>query len=324
MLSLSAKLPMTLYKKLIRTSLLLIFAITLIGAKVIDVIHSKDRIKEDIVFAKIENKINALSPQEMIVALDSLLSLKKIHPRLLSIVNKKIKRDFSNYRPVNKCHPANQYYQSWNTTKSHPYKESLWKSDTTVLLKLNENDNCGYHTPFEGIVTSHYGPRDGKMHYGIDLNLYTGDTVKAAFSGEIRLAKWQSGYGKTIVIRHYNGLETIYGHLSKHLVKTGDFVEAGAPIGRGGNTGNSRGSHLHLETRFKGRAINPEVFIDFANGTLKNDTLILKRSKKGYYSYLPETYIRKIRQNRFRVAMVYGERVPFKNELTRTKNVLVN
>ncbi len=313
---------MNLSKELI-FGLLLLLLITA-AAVLLDQKNIKKKQAEDAYFAFVEDEINQLSPKEMINTLDSLLSLKKIHPRVLAIVNDKIKRDFSNYRPENSNHPAHFHYQSWDTEKSHPYKEELSKSDSTVFLKLSENDACGYHSPFNGMVTSRFGKRDGRMHYGIDLNLYTGDTVKAAFSGQVRLSRWQNGYGKTIVIRHYNGLETIYGHMSKNLVKAGDVVEAGTPIGRGGNTGRSRGSHLHLETRFKGKAINPEVFIDFDKGELKNDSLILKRSKKGYMAYLPETYIRKIRQNRYRVALVYGERAPFKSNLVNEKSILIN
>ncbi len=98
-------------------------------------------------------------------------------------------------------------------------------------------------------VTSKYGPRRRRMHRGIDLKVYTGDTIRAAFDGKIRIRSFERrGYGNYVVIRHPNGLETIYGHLSKFLVNENDVVRAGQPVGLGGNTGRSTGAHLHFET----------------------------------------------------------------------------
>ena len=127
----------------------------------------------------------------------------------------------------------------------------------------------------------------------------------------VRLAKWQGGYGRAIVIRHDNGLETIYGHLYRWLVKSGDRVKAGDPIARGGNSGASRGSHLHFETRFKGKAVNPECFIDFRNNRLKNDTLVLKKTKDGYLGHLPGGAFHKVRRGDFlyKIAQQYGTTV---------------
>ena len=103
-------------------------------------------------------------------------------------------------------------------------------------------------------------------HKGIDVKVYIGDTIVSAFDGKVRIVKYEAGgYGKYIVVRHNNGLETIYGHLSKQLVKVGDEVRAGEPIGLGGNTGRSTGSHLHFETRLLGEAINPALLFDFVN-----------------------------------------------------------
>lgn len=118
------------------------------------------------------------------------------------------------------------------------------------------------------IVTSHFGYRPAykRYHKGVDLKVYIGDTVRSAFDGVVRIVRYEpNGYGKYVVIRHYNGLETVYGHLSKHLVHVNDSVKAGDPIGLGGNTGRSTGSHLHFETRLLGEAINPELLFDFIN-----------------------------------------------------------
>ena len=116
-----------------------------------------------------------------------------------------------------------------------------------------------FDCPVQGIVTSRYGYRKGRYHNGIDLNLRTGDTVKAAFSGRVRYAKWNDGgFGNLVIIRHHNGLETFYAHLSKHLVAPDQEVKAGEPIGLGGNTGRSFGAHLHFEVRFYDAPMNPE------------------------------------------------------------------
>ena len=113
------------------------------------------------------------------------------------------------------------------------------------------------------------------MHEGLDVKVYIGDTIRAAFDGKIRMVKYdRRGYGKYVVIRHDNGLETIYGHLSKQIVAEEQYVRAGDPIGLGGNTGRSTGSHLHFETRFLGEVINPEFIFDFPNQDIVADTVI--------------------------------------------------
>ena len=113
------------------------------------------------------------------------------------------------------------------------------------------------------------------MHYGLDIDLETGDAVSAAFEGMVRISQHHDSYGNVVVIRHNNGLETLYAHLSERSVSPGDHVEAGDIIGLGGNTGRSYGSHLHFEIRFLGRPLNPAAVIDFPNETVKSDTLLI-------------------------------------------------
>lgn len=119
-------------------------------------------------------------------------------------------------------------------------------------------------------VTSYYGRRSEAVHQGVDLELMPGDTVYACFAGTVRYVGSEEGYGEYVVLRHDNGLETVYGHLEAYLVSEGDQVEAGTPIALGGNTGRSTGPHLHLETLFAGRAINPAEMIDFVQGKAKS------------------------------------------------------
>ena len=156
--------------------------------------------------------------------------------------------------------PAVALYPTWDNNYTTNYGVEMPKE-----YKI---DLRGFHIPCENNrVTSSYGYRRSfrRNHYGTDIKVYVGDTIRSAFSGKIRIVANQGkkGYGKYIVIRHHNGLETVYGHLSKQLVKEDQEVKAGEPIGLGGNTGKSTGSHLHFETRFLGKFIDPEKMFDF-------------------------------------------------------------
>lgn len=132
-------------------------------------------------------------------------------------------------------------------------------------------------------ITSKCGPRWRRMHNGLDIKVYIGDTIRAAFDGKVRMVKYERrGYGKYVVIRHDNGLETIYGHLSKQLVKEDEYVKAGDVIGLGGNTGRSTGSHLHFETRFLGEVINPEFMFDFPKQDIVADSYLFIRNANRY------------------------------------------
>lgn len=141
-------------------------------------------------------------------------------------------------------------------------------------------DLSNFTMPHEGRVTSNFGRRGSRRyHYGIDLKLNVGDTVYAAFDGKVRVQQFErGGYGYYTVIRHINGLETVYGHLSKFLVKENDFVRSGQPIALGGNTGRSTGPHLHFETRFLGKYINPNFIIDFNNKVCHRDEYLVTNS----------------------------------------------
>jgi len=121
------------------------------------------------------------------------------------------------------------------------------------------------------VITSDFGMRHYRWHYGTDIKLETGDPVLAAFDGIVRIQQYDAGgYGTYVLLRHYNGLETIYGHLSRADVEVGQYVKAGEKIGLGGSTGRSTGSHLHFEVRYEGNAVNPEFIYDFPNGTLRS------------------------------------------------------
>jgi murein DD-endopeptidase MepM/ murein hydrolase activator NlpD len=140
-------------------------------------------------------------------------------------------------------------------------------------------DLSSFVMPVEGKITSPFGPRRRRFHYGTDLKLQTGDPVYAAFEGKVRVKKYERrGYGNYLVLRHPNGLETVYGHLSECLVEEGQTVEAGQPIAFGGNTGRSTGSHLHFECRFLGQAIDPSDIVDFNNFCTFDDSYLFNKS----------------------------------------------
>ncbi|MDF3025753.1 MAG: Peptidase [Fluviicola sp.] len=170
--------------------------------------------------------------------------------------------------------------QTWNNDIcfSSERTNDLSRMNDTLWLCLVDDIHKDFVSPVPGIVTSRYGYRKGRYHNGIDLNLRTGDTVKAAFSGRVRYAKWNDGgFGNLVIIRHHNGLETFYAHLSRHLVAPDQEVKAGEPIGLGGNTGRSFGAHLHFEVRFYDAPLNPEEVIDFAKKELKDENLLVQK-----------------------------------------------
>ncbi len=174
--------------------------------------------------------------------------------------------------------PSNDLYASWDTATIHPYSFAQCFKKDSATINLTEPTDCGFVLPFNGNVTSEFGWRKRRPHYGTDIDLETGDTVGAAFDGMVRIAKLNRSYGNVVIIRHKNGLETVYAHLSKILVEAGQTIEAGQMIGLGGNTGHSFGSHLHFEMRYLGQAIDAEDFIDFAAGSLKNNSVIITKA----------------------------------------------
>lgn len=170
-------------------------------------------------------------------------------------------------------YPADDLYGIWTSEKVNPYGSVTFPDSFAI-------DVSTYVPPTEGYVTSPYGQRRRRFHYGIDLKVQVGDTIRAAFDGKVRLQNYQRrGYGYYLVLRHNNGLETIYAHLSDFLVESDQTVKAGEPIALGGNTGRSTGSHLHFETRFLGMAINPALIIDFQNYVPREDFYVFTKTK---------------------------------------------
>jgi LysM repeat protein len=173
------------------------------------------------------------------------------------------------------------FVQTWdnNVCYTSDRGNDLMKLRDTLWMCLADELHSEFVIPVPGVVTSRYGFRNGRYHNGIDLDLEIGDTVVAAWSGKVRYAKFNDGgFGNLVIIRHHNGLETFYAHLSKHLVAPDQEVNAGDPIGLGGNTGHSFGAHLHFEVRFYDAAMNPEQVIDFNKKEMKDENLLVHKN----------------------------------------------
>lgn len=167
------------------------------------------------------------------------------------------------------------YTEGWESDRVNPYKNANVPQTKVIDVR-------GFHMPIKGnFITSPYGYRPAfrRTHKGVDMRSAVGDTVYAAFTGKVRLTKFErGGYGFYVILRHDNGLETVYGHLTRFLVQPNQYVKAGQPIALSGNTGRSTGPHLHFETRFMGYAINPAAIIDFANRMTHTDSYTFNKN----------------------------------------------
>lgn len=172
--------------------------------------------------------------------------------------------------------PAFDMYCGWDTENLFREKSAREQINDGMKFILS-HDVCDFVYPTDGEITSVFGPRWGRMHYGLDIDLETGDNVYAAFEGMVRVSQYHSSYGNVVVIRHNNGLETLYAHMSQRKVKPGDHVEAGDLVGLGGNTGRSYGAHLHFEIRFLGEAIDPNLVVDPSKKNLRDWEIVLQK-----------------------------------------------
>ena len=208
--------------------------------------------------------------------------LDKQMARIDSVVlNRLIKAETYEY-------PADDLYPEWSNEYAHKYTNVVIPDSFLI-------DLTGFCMPTENTkITDIFGyrPRRRRIHYGLDGKVQRGDTIRAAFDGKVRYVSYQRrGYGNYVVIRHANGLETLYAHLTKKLVDENEVVKAGDPIGLGGNTGRSTGTHLHFETRLLGKALDPALMFDFPNQDVTGDTYLYKKPKKKVYDPSdPDTY----------------------------------
>ena len=267
---------------------------------------------------------------EVFSVIDSLFEMKEIPYPLINQINWYVahhEQELNHEKETfdTSQYPAEFYYNEWNTAIPNPYATTkLTQGDSVIQLQLTEASRSNYFVlPIEGVMTSGFGWRDGRNHNGVDIDLQVWDPVKTAFSGMVRVARWYGAYGRVVVVRHYNGLETIYAHLHRLKVKPGQIVEAGDVVGLGGSSGRSTGSHLHWEVRFKGIPLNPHLFIDFEKHELVNPVLVLKKTKFGYAAFPEGAEFHEVKTGDFlyKIAQNYGVSV---NQLCRLNGIQRN
>jgi murein DD-endopeptidase MepM/ murein hydrolase activator NlpD len=267
--------------------------------------------------------------------IDSIFETKNVPKPVLNAVNlymsamedsRRAPSGFYAYVPEadKSFYPGGSFYDNWNTLVPNPSRNNLSDFDSTLqVLLVDTMQNCDFHSPFKGVVTSHFGWRYGRNHNGIDIDLEVWDPVHAAFPGVVRVARFYKGFGRVVVVRHYNGLETTYAHLHRFKVKPGDIVEAGDVVGLGGSSGHSTGSHLHFEVRFQGVPIRPSQLIDFKNHVLKSPMVKLKKDG-AFLAVVPdedEIYLVKTGDNLYKIAKTFGFSV---DELCTLNNIQAN
>ena len=227
-------------------------------------IHAQTQLKTDV------------TPEEIkIINTERKLTADKVNIQTETAVIDSIRMLYELDEEDDDLSPADAIYDGvWNNQHVKVY------SDVTIPDSFSI-DLSNFVMPVTDVkITSPFGPRRRRFHYGTDLKLQSGDTVFAAFDGKVRVKRYERrGYGYFLVIRHPNGLETVYGHLSRFLVDEEDYVIAGQPIALGGNTGRSTGSHLHFECRFLGQAIDPSDIVDFENACTFDDWYVFRKSK---------------------------------------------
>jgi murein DD-endopeptidase MepM/ murein hydrolase activator NlpD len=184
------------------------------------------------------------------------------------------------------------FKNDWNNEVLFIYASYKYKDlPDSINISLVEK-NQDFYFNWYGHLYWGYGPRWGKIHRGLDIYLETGDTIVSSFDGIVRYARFNNGgYGNCVIVRHLNGLETLYGHMSEIAVKENQFVKAGNLIGLGGSTGKSDGPHLHFETRYKDFSFDPYSYIDKTSNKLISNLLVLKKSGLTSYRYPSETPI---------------------------------
>jgi len=228
------------------------------------------------IFTTLSLILLTLSPN-LILAQDRLADIAPIDRKMRAIDSIELVRMSEREAIADLQSPAAALYPSWDNEYTRSYGVTL-PSEYRIDLR-------NFCMPCDSrMVTSHYGYRRSfrRQHYGTDIKVFVGDTIRAAFSGKVRVVAFERyGYGNYVVIRHPNGLETVYGHMSRHLCKPNQIVRAGDVIGLGGSTGRSTGSHLHFETRFLGQFIDPERLFDFEAQDVKGDYYLFRSSGRG-------------------------------------------
>ncbi|MCC7301394.1 MAG: peptidoglycan DD-metalloendopeptidase family protein [Bacteroidia bacterium] len=274
--------------------------------------------------------VSKMSDEQLVVLIDLLFELDSIPVDLAAEIGRTVKSRRSSdpapltvVKPVSlqlyeSSTPASEYYTVFDSKHLVPIEDSWKKSDTGFVINMYPEGHEEFFMPTCAIVSSPFGWRgDTAMHNGIDLDLNRGDPVVAAWDGIVRMCGRHGNYGNLVVVRHYNGLETVYAHLHKIRVKVGMQVKAGQAVGLGGSTGRSTGSHLHFEVRFKGQPINPKYFISFRSEKPIGMYMVIRKTRNGMCAYPlgVEYHTAEKGDNIFEIAKRYGKTVKDIKEL---------
>jgi murein DD-endopeptidase MepM/ murein hydrolase activator NlpD len=218
---------------------------------------------------------------------------------------------------------AHEYFGLWDSRKIDSYDFDPREFKDTIPVSLYDSYyGSGWSVPLEQTkINSGFGRRYYRWHHGTDLKLNIGDPVRSAFDGIVRITSYERyGYGHYVVVRHRNGLETLYGHLSKIGVRVGQEISAGDTLGLGGNTGRSTGPHLHFEVRYKGLSIDPTEIFDFEIGRIKSQVFTITAQSFDHEIKMREAVYHRIRSgdNLSVIAQRYGVRV---SQITRLNGI---
>lgn len=218
---------------------------------------------------------------------------------------------------------AFEYYASWDSKKINIYDFDPKNFKDSVQIKLYDPFfGSNWSPPLKDTkINSEFGFRRYRLHHGTDLKLSTGDPVFNVFDGIVRMKSYdRNGYGYYVLVRHRNGLETLYGHLSKISVEIGQEIRAGEVLGLGGSTGRSTGPHLHFEIRYQGLSINPTEIFDFNLGRVKMDVYTITSSSFEHVIDAQEAVYHRVRsgQNLGVIARQYGVSI---NQITRLNGI---
>jgi len=264
-------------------------------------------------------KLYKLNTDDFQFLIDSILDLDSIPQNLMNAIdycmgilfNKSSNQDFGcNIYPDQEksTYPASDIYNNiWCQINPNPYPVSLFESDSVMNIDLISDTNK-FVMPCMALVTSKFGWRDSRIHQGIDLGVNYSLPINSAFDGVVRYAKFYQGYGRLVIVRHYNGLETYYAHLSRINVKPGQQVKAGDIVGKAGSSGRSNGTHLHFEMRYKGVPLNPAHIVSFTENKLLNDNIILKKVKQNFFVYNENAILYTVQSGDYlhKIASEYG------------------
>ncbi|MDD3877318.1 MAG: M23 family metallopeptidase [Bacteroidales bacterium] len=226
-------------------------------------------------------------------------------------------------------YPAGSLYNNiWCNHIPNPYPPELTENDSLITIRICE-DTVDFFMPVqESRVTSRYGWRNGRMHQGIDLGVGYSMPIYNTFSGVVRFAKFYQGYGRLVIVRHNNGMETYYAHLCRIRVKVGQKVNAGEVLGLAGNSGASDGTHLHFEIRYKGVPINPAHLISFTENKLLFNEIVLLKVKSNFFVYNENAILYTVQRGDYlnKIAREYGitvNRLCEVNDMSRNQTLRV-